>query len=170
MTQIESIARIRTLAQELLALASKVEALAAQGDLDDEEDENDAPPVAPYKTRTWKPVVRPGGISREDEIELALEHATTGVTATEVAKLVLAPGERYSKAQYAATYAALKWLQEHVEVEQKGKLWFLTDKGRARPPEIRKYMAEYRVRKAQRDQLEADDSRRAEGLGGLDQQ
>ena len=73
------IARIRTLAQELLTLASKVEAeaLAAQGDLDDEEDENDAPPVAPYKTRTWKPVVRPGGISREDEIELALEHTTT---------------------------------------------------------------------------------------------
>ena len=115
-------------------------------------------------------MIRPGGISREDEIELALEHATTGVTATEVAKMVLAPGEQHGKKHYTATYAALKWLQEHVEIEQKAKLWSLTAKGRARPEEIRKYMAERQAWKAQRDQLEADDGRRAEGLGGLDQQ
>lgn len=154
------IAQLRTLVQQLLALVCKLEAQAvtAQVNLDDEADaDDDPPPVAPYKTRTWKPVIRPGGISREDEIELALEHATTGVTATEVAKMVLAPGEQHGKKHYKATYAALTKLQMWVEVEQKAKLWSLTAKGRARPEEIRKYMAEYKIWKAERDQLEADD-------------
>jgi hypothetical protein len=130
------IARIRTLATELLELVTRLEseAVSAQEDLGDGDDEKDAPPAAPYKPRTWNPVIRPGGISREDEIELALEHATTGVT---------------------ATYSALRWLQEHVEIEKKGKLWSLTAKGRARPDEIRKYMAEYQGWKGERDSWEA---------------
>jgi hypothetical protein len=135
------IARIRRLAQELLALVAKLEAKP-----DDEEGEEPDPsrPVAPLKPRSWKPVIRPGGLCREDEIELALEHVEAGLTATDIAKLVLVPGEQYGKKHYAATYAALKWLQEHVEIEQKGKLWSLTAKGRARPDEIRRYLVEYR--------------------------
>jgi hypothetical protein len=168
------IARIRILATELLDLADKLEGepqvippvtvsgapsenltLLKEESLDAEDD---APLVAPYGAHTYTPVARrPSGLDLTSDIVLALEHVTTGVTATDAAKKVLAPGDRYSKAHYTATYAALTELQVYVEVEHIGNLWSLTPKGRGAAAEIREVMAKRKAWQAQRDQLEADE-------------
>ena len=91
------------------------------------------------------------------------------MTATDVAKMVLAPGEQHGKKHYTATYAALKWLQEHVEDRAEGEALVphRQREGSARGESASTWPSDRRGRLSA-NQLEADDGRRAEGLGGLD--
>jgi len=165
------LARIRTLTQELLALVGKLEAAAAsilpqpaaQEDFDDDEDdENDTPPVAPFKPRSYAPVRRPGGIYRTSEILLTLDKPGPGVTPSELARMVLTSGETNGKSHYRATYAALKKLAVWGQVEQRGPLWFLTERGREVAADYGRWMAENTAFQARLDAQEPGTSSREE--------